>query len=82
MLRFHIVIIQNNFAQIDLTLFSDVWGVPRKGIGLIFMLFFYLFSNFSNIYTQHTNEIWGVKVEITGKMRFYAILTPSINGKQ
>ena len=35
-----------------------------------FYAIFYLFSNFSNIYTQHTNKVWGFKVEETEKMRF------------
>ena len=46
------------------------------------MLFFNLFTNFSNIYTEHTNEVWRFKVEKTGKCHFYAILTRNINGKQ
>ena len=77
MLRFHIVIIKNNFAYIDLTLFSDFWGVLRKNIGLIFMLFFTYFQILVTFILNIRMKYGGVKVEITEKCDFYAIL----NGK-
>ena len=82
MLRFHIVLIQNNFAYIDLTLFSDVWGVSRKDIGLIFMLFFTYFQILVTFILNIRIRCGGSKLKKLEKCDFYAILTRNINAKQ